>query len=108
MLIFLAFVLGPGCGFMLYALYQFSREARRFWHSDPRMVKVTIVTAADTLTRSSAPASNERTPRRGAETPEGEGRVQGRVFSTYSENSFAAMPSGTGRVAMKHSAKGSF
>jgi len=26
MLIFLAIVMGPGCGFMLYALYQFSRE----------------------------------------------------------------------------------
>jgi hypothetical protein len=108
MLIFLIIVIGPGCGFMLYALYQFSREARRFRHADPRMLKVTIVNAGDTLAGNSTPASNERTPRRAAETPEGEGRVQGRVFSTYSENCFAAMPSGTGRPAMKHSMKGSF
>jgi hypothetical protein len=108
MLIFLAFVVGSGCSFMLYALYQFSREALRFRHADPRMLKVTIVNAADALTGNSTPASNERTPRRAAETPESEGHVQGRVFSTYSENCFAAVPSGTGRLAMKHSAKGSF
>jgi hypothetical protein len=53
MLIFLAIVVGPGCGFMLYALYQFSREARRFRHADPRRLSVTVVRAADGLTGSS-------------------------------------------------------
>ena len=52
MLIFLAIVMGPGCGFMLYALYQFSREARRFRHADPRRLSVTVVRAPDHLTGS--------------------------------------------------------
>ncbi len=99
MLIFLIIVMGPGCGFMLYALRQFWLEARRFQHADPRRLKVTVVTATDT--------SNERAARRTAETPEGEGPAQEKVVSTYLEHCLAAIPSGTERVAMKHVAKGS-
>ena len=88
MFIFLAFVLGPGCGFMLYALSQFWREARRFRHADPRSLPVTLVTPAEFAG--------------GSET-----LAQGKVSGTYFDNYLAAPPSGTGRVAMKHVAKGS-
>ena len=47
MLIFLAIVMGPGLGFMLFAFSQFWREARRFRHADPRRLPVTVVTATD-------------------------------------------------------------
>jgi hypothetical protein len=99
MLIFLAIVMGPGCGFMLYALRQFWLEARRFQHADPRRLRVTVVTATDPL--------NEHTSRQAAETPEGQGPSHERVVTTYLDNCLAAIPSGTGRVAMKHVAKGS-
>jgi hypothetical protein len=86
MLIFLAFVLGPGCGFMLYALSQFWREARRFRHADPRRLRVTVVAPAKFTAGSEKPA-------------------QGNVVSTYFDNCLAALPAGTGRVAMKHAVK---
>ena len=86
MLIFLAFVLGPGCGFMLYALSQFWREARRFRHADPRRLRVTLVAPAKFAAVGEAPA-------------------QGKVVSTYFDNCLAAPPAGTGRVAMKHAVK---
>lgn len=86
MLIFLAFVLGPGCGFMLYALSQFWREARRFRHADPRSLRVTLVTPEKFAA--------------GSETP-----AQGKTVSTYFDNCFAALPAGTGRAEMKHAVK---
>jgi hypothetical protein len=103
MLIFLAIVMGPGCGFMLYALYQFSREARRFRHADPRRLSVTVVRAPDHLTGS----LKENAPRPAAELPEGQESPQGKPVTSYFKNCFAAMPSGTGHAAMKHVAKGS-
>jgi hypothetical protein len=124
MLIFLAIVLGPGCGFMLYALYQFSREARRFRHADPRRLNVTVVRATDTLTGASTGTSDQRTRRDASETPEsravlknkaapakfaagGEEPAQGKMVTTYLHNCLGAIPPGTGRVAMKRVAKGS-
>jgi len=86
MFIFLAFVLGPGCGFMLYALYQFWREARRSRHADPSRERVTVVVPAQFTAGSEKPA-------------------QGKVVSTYFDNCLAALPAGTGRVAMKHAVK---
>jgi hypothetical protein len=86
MLIFLALVLGPGCGFMLYALSQFWREARRFRHADPRRLQVTVV----------APAKF---------APGSEKLAQGKVDSTYLDKCLTALPAGTGRVAMKHAVK---
>jgi hypothetical protein len=99
MLIFLAIVLGPGCGFMLYALYQFSLEARRFRHADPRRLSVTVVRAPG--------ASNENAPRPGAQTPESGESAQGKPVTSYFKYCLAAIPAGTGHVAMKHVAKGS-
>jgi hypothetical protein len=89
MLIFLAFVLGPGCGFMLYALSQFWREARRFRHADPRRLRVTLVAPAKFAAGDEAPAQEE-------------------VVSTYLDNCLAAPLSGTGHVAMEHAVKRSF
>jgi len=86
MFIFLAFVLGPGCGFMLYALSQFWREARRFRHADPRRLQVTVVAPAKLVATRKNPA-------------------QGKVVSTYFDNCLAALPAGTGRVAMKQAVK---
>ncbi len=102
-MILLASVLGPGCGFMLYALYRFSREARRFQYADPRRLSVTVVRTPDTLTGS----SKENAPRPAAETSEGEESAQGKPQTSYLKNCLAAIPSGTGHVAMKHVAKGS-
>jgi len=103
MLIFLALVVGPGCGFMLYALYQFSREARRFRHADPRRLSVTVVRAADGLTGS----SKENALRPVAGAPEGEEPSRGKPVASYVQNCFARIPTGTGHAAMKHVAKGS-
>jgi hypothetical protein len=120
MLIFLAIVLGPGCGFMLYALRQFWLEARRFRRADPRRLNVTIVRATDISTRS----SGERIPRQSSETPKvravlikeagpakfaasAEEPTRGKVVTTFLKNRLAALPSGTGRLAVKHVAKGS-
>jgi hypothetical protein len=77
MLIFLALVVGPGCGFMLYALYQFSREARRFRHADPRRLSVTVVRAAD----------------RSLGT-EGDEPAQGKPVAWYVQSCFARIPTG--------------
>jgi hypothetical protein len=103
MLIFLAIVVGPGCGFMLYALYQFSREAMRFRHADPRRLSVTVVMAADGLTGS----SKENALGPAAVAPEGEQRAQGKPVALYVQNCFARIPTGTAHAAMKHVAKGS-
>jgi hypothetical protein len=101
MLIFLAVVLGPGCGFMLYALYQFSREAMRFRNADPRRLSVTVVRAPDAWTGT----SQENAPRPAAETPENGEPAQGKAVTTYLKNCLAAIPTGTGHAAMKHVAK---
>jgi hypothetical protein len=103
MLIFLAMVVGPGCGFMLYALYQFSLEALRFRHADPRRLSVTVVRAPDYATGS----LKENALRPAAETPEGAEPAQGKPVTSYVKNCFAAIPTGTGHVAMRHVAKGS-
>ena len=107
MLIFLIIVMGPGCGFMLYALRHFWLEARRYRQVDPRSLKVTVVAATDRLAGNSAGTWYEHAPRPAAESPEGRERAQRKVVTTYLENCLAAIPSGTGRVAMKHIAKGS-
>jgi hypothetical protein len=117
MLIFLFVVLGPGCGFMLYALYQFSSEARRFRHADPRRLPVTVVTAtgtSDELAPHHAPEmpetraipKSEATPAKFAAAVERP--AQELVVSTHLENRIAAGAYGTGRAAMRHVAKGSF
>jgi hypothetical protein len=125
MLIFVFVVLGPGCGFMLYALYQFSSEARRFRHADPRRLPVTVVTATGTPNSSSTGTLDELTPHNAPETPEAraipkseatpakfaaavERPAQELVVSTYLENRIAAGSCGTGRAAMRHVTKGSF
>jgi hypothetical protein len=99
MFIFLAVVLGPGLGFMLFALRQFWLEARRFQYADPRRLRVTVVTATDPLKEHTAP--------RPQEMHEGEKRAQEKVVATNLKNCLAAIPSGTGREAMKQVAKGS-
>jgi hypothetical protein len=99
MLIFLAIVMGPGLGFMLFALRQFWLEARRFRYADPRRLRVTVVTATD--------AWNERAARAPQQTHEGEKHAGEKVTTTYLKNCFAAIPSGTGCEAMEHVAKGS-
>jgi hypothetical protein len=103
MLIFLAMVVGPGCGFMLYALYQFSREAMRFRHADPRRLSVTVVRAADRLTGSAR--ENALSP--AADRLEGKESAQGKSVTSYVKNCFAAIPSAPAHAAMKHVAKGS-
>jgi hypothetical protein len=103
MLIFLTMVLGPGCGFMLYALYQFSREAMRFRHADPRKLRVTVVRTADRLT--GGIKENALSP--AADRLEGEEPAQGKSVTSYVKNCFAAIPTGTAHAAMKHVAKGS-
>ncbi len=78
MFIFLAIVMGPGLGFMLFVLSQFWREARRFRHADPRRLPVTVLTATNPW--------GEREPRRADESPEGERNAQEEVVTTHLEN----------------------
>ncbi len=78
MLIFLAIVMGPGLGFMLFALAQFWHEARRFRHTDPRRLPVTVVTATNPW--------GERAPRRAAETHEGDWTAHEEIVTTHLEN----------------------
>ncbi len=99
MLIFLAIVMGPGLGFMLFALRQFWLEARRFRHADPRRLRVTVVKATDPLDEQAAHGLQE--------THGVEKRAQEKAVTTRVDNCFAAIPSGTGREAMEHVAKGS-
>jgi hypothetical protein len=81
MLIFLAIVMGPGLGFMLFALSQFWHEARRFRHADPRRLPVTVVTATN--------PRDERAPRWAPETPEADETAQEEVVTTHLENGVA-------------------
>lgn len=81
MLIFLAIVMGPGLGFMLFALAQFWHEARRFRDADPRRLPVTVVTATDPW--------GERAPRQAAETPEGDLTAREEIVTTHRENRVA-------------------
>ena len=103
MSVFLAIVVGPGCGFMLYALYQFSREAMRFRHVDPRRLSVTVVRTADRLTGGTK--KNALSP--AADRLEGKEPAQGKSVTSYIKNCFAAIPTGAAHAAMKHVAKGS-
>jgi hypothetical protein len=103
MSVFLAIVVGPGCGFMLYALYQFSREAMRFRHVDPRRLSVTVVRTADRLTGGTK--KNALSP--AADRLEGKEPAQGKSVTSYIKNCFAAIPTGAAHAAMKHFAKGS-
>ena len=85
MLIFLAIVMGPGLGFMLFALSQFWHEARRFRHADPRRLPVTVVTA----TAPWGGTQDERAPRWDAETPGDDRNAQEEAVTTRIENGVA-------------------
>jgi hypothetical protein len=85
MLIFLAIVMGPGLGFMLFALSQFWLEARRFRHADPRRLPVTVVTATDPW----CGTQDERAPGWAVERPEGDRHAQEEVVITHLENRVA-------------------
>jgi hypothetical protein len=85
MFIFLAIVMGPGLGFMLFVLSQFWREARRFRHADPRRLPVTVVTATDPW----GGTQGERAPRWEAETPEGDRPAREEVVTAHLENRVA-------------------
>jgi hypothetical protein len=85
MLIFLAIVMGPGLGFMLFALSQFWHEARRFRHADPRRLPVTVVTATNPW----GGTQDESTPRGAAESPERERNAQEEAVATHLENGVA-------------------
>lgn len=116
MLIFLALVLGPGCSFMLYALYQFSREALRFRHPVSRGLGgvVTVVAATNALDEPNPPQAAE-TPKvlvvSKKEAPPAKFTIAGnepalaKVVTTYLKNRLAVIPSGTGRLAVRRVAK---
>ena len=116
MFIFLTIVMGPGFGFMLYALFQFWREEWRMRHAHSRWLSgvVNFVTAVDppyehtphhATDAPAAPAVSESEPAivsfAAGETPE-----RAKVVTTCLKNRLAVMPSGTGRLAVKRAAKG--
>jgi hypothetical protein len=115
MTIFLAIVMGPGFTFMLYALYQFWREEWRMRHgrSARRGRIVTFVTARSPLndqtphlaTRAAA-AISEDEPAVVRFAAAGETPARAKVVTTYLKNRVAAIPSQTGRLAVKRAAKG--
>jgi hypothetical protein len=85
MLIFLAIVMGPGLGFMLFALSQFWLEATRFRHADPRRLPVTVVTATDPW----GGTQDERAPRWEAETSGDDRSAREEVVTTHLGNRVA-------------------
>jgi hypothetical protein len=107
MFIFLTIVMGPGFGFMLYALFQFWREEWRMRHENsarPGRV-VTFVTADNPL--------DGHTPDRASGEPvasaasENESAVErAKVVTTYLNNRVAVIPSQAGRLAVNRAAKG--
>jgi len=120
MLFFLAIVMGPGLGFMLFALSQFWREARQFRFANPRTVSgvVTVRVATNPLNGT----SDEHAPSRAPETSDGstiseeepepariaaagDQPARAKVVTTYLKNRLAVIPSGTGRLAVKRVAK---
>ncbi len=117
MFIFLTIVMGPGFGFMLYALYQFWREEWRMRHDHSARLGrvVTFVTAVNPLYdhtphRASdalaAPAVSESEPAVARFAAAGELPARAKVVTTYLKSRVTVIPSGSGRQAVKRAAKG--
>jgi hypothetical protein len=117
MYIFLALVVGPGCVFMLYALYQFWLETWRSRHAGSRSHSgpVTVVTAINPVDdensfRAWEAPVNESVPEGNAATVKfsaaGDRRAQRKMLVTCLQNRVAVLRSETGRVAVRRAAKG--
>jgi hypothetical protein len=117
MYIFLAIVMGPGCGFMLYALYQFWLETWRSRHTGSRSHSgpVTVVTALDPVDDENSfrawdtPANQAVRENDSAVvkfSAAGDRRAQRKMLVTCLQNRVAVLRSETGRVAVRRAAKG--
>ena len=116
MLIFLAIVMGPGFGFMLYALRGFWLEAK---HQRNNKKCVSIVQLLGThADDSDQPDLSKReisgdsavntppVPWLAADQEPSKGPEREKVGVTYLKNRFVVIPAQTGRLAVKRTAKG--
>jgi hypothetical protein len=117
MSIFLTIVMGPGLGFMLYALSQFWREARRFQRTGSRAHSgaVTAVTAISPADEENAFRAWNTPADRPSPTNEsavlnfavaGDRRAQRKMFVTCLQNRVAVLRSEAGHPAVRRAAKG--